>query len=98
MLSDNARTFRAASKSLQDVEWTFNIPKAPWWRGVFERMVRSIKQCLRKILGQAKLSQDELLAAITEVEMVINSRPLSYMSPDDLEEPLTPSYLIVVGG
>ena len=95
MLSDNAKTFRAASKCLREVKWTFNVPKAPWWGGVFERMVRSTKRCLRKILGQAKLSEDELLTAITEVEMVINSRPLSYMSADDIEEPLTPSHLMV---
>ena len=58
-------------------------------------MVQSTKRCLRKILGQAKFSQDELLTAITEVEMVINSRPLSSISADDLEEPLTPSHLMV---
>ena len=33
--------------------------------------------------------------AIMEVEMVINSRPLSYVSANDLDEPLTPSHLIV---
>jgi len=32
---------------------------------------------------------------LTEVEMVINSRPLSYVSTDDQEEPLTPSHLLV---
>ncbi len=61
-------------------------------QGVFERCT---KRCLRKIIGQAKFSHDELLTAITEVKMVINSQPLSYMSADDLEEPLTPSHLIV---
>ena len=95
MLSDNGKTFKAAAKSVQDVKWIFNVPKAPWWGGVFERMVRSTKRCLRKIIGQAKFSQDELLMAIVEVEMVINSWPLSYMSANDLEEPLTPSHLIV---
>ena len=89
------KTFKSAAKSLREVKWTLNVPKAPWWGGVFERMVHSIKRCLRKIIGQAKLSFDELLTAITEVEMVINSRPLSYISTDDLEEPLTPSHLIV---
>jgi hypothetical protein len=29
------------------------------------------------------------------MEMEINSRPISYMSADDLEEPRTPSYLMV---
>ena len=38
---------------------------------------------------------DELLTALAEIEAVINSRPLSYLSPDDIEEPLTPSHLLV---
>ena len=46
-------------------------------------------------MGQEKLTYDELLTAITEVEMVINSRPLSYVSADDMEEPLTPSHLLI---
>ena len=58
-------------------------------------MVRSTKQCLKKIIGQAKLSYDELLTALTEVEMVLNSRPLTYVSANNLEEPLTPSYLLI---
>jgi hypothetical protein len=95
ILSDNGKTFLAAAKSIREVKWMFNVPKAPWWGGVFERMVKSTKRCLRKILGQAKFSYDELLTAITEVEMVVNSRPLSYVSAGDLEEPLTPSHLMV---
>jgi hypothetical protein len=95
MLSDNAKTFKAAAKSVKKVKWIFNVPKAPWWGGVFERMVHCTKRCLRKIIGQARFSQDELLTAIIEVEMVINSRPISYMSAEDLEEPLTPSHLMV---
>ena len=63
--------------------------------GVFEWMIRCTKQSLRKIIGQANFSHDELLTAISEVEMVLNSRPLSYLSTDDLEEPLIPSHLIV---
>ena len=78
-----------------DVKWSFNLEKAPWWGGVFERMVRSTKRCLRKMIGQAKISLDELLTAVTEVEAIVNSRPLLYVTSDDLEEPLTPSHLLV---
>ena len=95
ILSDNGKTFEAAAKSLHQVKWQFNVPKAPWWGGVFERLIRSTKRCLKKTIGQAKLTYDELLTALTEVENVINSRPLSFMSTADLEEPLTPSHLIV---
>ena len=57
--------------------------------------MRSTKRCLRKALGQAKLSYDELPTALIEIEMVINSRPLTYISANDLYEPLTPSHLLV---
>ena len=76
------------------VEWNFNLEKAPWWGGIFERMVISTKHCLRKMIGQAKFTHDELLTAVIEVEAIINSRPLSYVSADDLEEQLTPSHLV----
>ena len=44
-------------------------------------------------MGQAKLSLDELHTAI--VDSIINSRPLSYLTSSDLEEPLTPSHLLI---
>ena len=61
---------------------------------MFERMIRMTKCCLKKIVGRAKLSQDEFTMLITEVEGVINSRPISYLSSDDTEEPLTPAHLL----
>ena len=109
ILSDNGKSFKAAAVFIEKVfkdktvidhlsnmrtEWVFNVEKAPWWGGVFERLVRSTKHCLRKFIGQAKFSLDELHTAVVEVECIINSRPLTYLSPDDLEEPLTPSHLI----
>ena len=39
-------------------------------------------------------SYDELLTAVIEVEGVLNSRPLLYVSVDDLDEPLTTSHLL----
>ena len=110
LISDNGKTFKSAAKSIEatlnhpevqqyfagiGMEWSFNLEKAPWWGGVFERMVKSVKRCLRKTIGRAKLCYDELLTALTEVEMIVNSRPLSYISADDTEEPLTPSHLLV---
>ncbi len=110
MVSDNGKTFKAAARILHSIvshgdvqryitglgiKWVFNLPKAPWWGGVFKRLIRSTKRCLRKIVGQARLTYDELLTAIVEVEAVLNSCPLSYVSMDDIEEPLTPSHLLI---
>ena len=58
-------------------------------------MVKSTKRCLRKVVGKAKIYYDELLGIITEIEAVINSRPLTYVSAEDLDEPLTPSHFCV---
>ena len=76
------------------VQWTFNLARAPWWGGVFERMIRMTKRCLKKIVGRARLTLDELTTLTTEVKGVINSRPISYVSSDDTEEPLTPAHLL----
>ena len=61
---------------------------------LFERMVQSMKWCLRKASGKAKLSYNELATVLTEMKAIINLRPLSYFSSEDLEEPLTPSHLL----
>ena len=108
IISDNGTTFTAASKiitnvlndpsvqehfAVNQVRWIFNLEQAPWWGGYFERMIKSAKRCLKKCLGRSTLSYDELLTFITETEAVLNSRPLTFVSMDDLEEPLTPSHL-----
>ena len=50
---------------------------------------------MKKSIGINCLTYDELLTLITEVEAVLNSRPLSCVSSEDPEEPLTPSHLLV---
>ena len=106
--SDNALTFKAAESLLKKLTqdhtfqeftqnrriiWRFNLPLSPWWGGYFERMVGSVKRCLRKVLGNARLTYDELSTVLTEVENTLNSRPLTYLY-DELGEALTPSHLL----
>lgn len=110
LLSDNAKTFKSAEREItsilnnlivqrhfvnMSIDWRFNIERAPWWGGVFERMIQSAKRCIRKTIGKARLTYDELITILAEVEMILNSRPLSYMESDDNEQPLTPSHLII---
>ena len=49
------------------IEWRFNLERAPWWGGFFERMVESVKRCLHKVIGNARLTFDELLTVLVEV-------------------------------
>lgn len=71
----------------------FNLPLSPWWGGYFERMVGCVKRCLKKVLANSKLTQDELSTVLTEVENSLNFRPLTYLY-DNLSEALTPSHLL----
>ena len=108
-MSDNAKTFKTAARFLSSifelpevqrfllnhkVKWKFNLERAPWWGGFFERMVRCVKRCLKKILKNAKLTYEELLTVVVAIECVLNSRPLTYVSSEDRVEPLTPSHLL----
>ena len=109
IVSDNAKTFKSASKSLSAlfdlvevqkflqnlrVTWRFIIERAPWWGGFFERLIRSVKRCLKKMLRNARLTYEELLTVIIEIECVLNSRPLTYVNSEDMDKPLTPSHLV----
>ena len=46
------------------------------------------------MLRNARLTYEELLTVIIEIECVLNSRPLTYVSSEDMDEPLTPSHLV----
>ena len=62
--------------------------------GFFERMVASVKYNLRKTLGNARLSYEELLTVLVEVECMLNARPLTCEYNKVHGEVLTPSHLI----
>jgi hypothetical protein len=40
-------------------------------------MVQSVKRCLRKTLGNARLTLDELNTVLVKVEGTLNARPLT---------------------
>ena len=51
-------------------------PLSPWLGGYYERLVRTVKSTLWKILGRSKLNFDELYTILTQVACMLNSRPL----------------------
>ena len=70
------------------------MEKAPSWGGFFERLNKSVKRCMKKILRTSHPTEEELLTLLLEVEVTLNSRPLTYVSTEVAREPLTPSHLL----
>ena len=107
--SDNATTFVGAEWWLrnvmkdenlqnylahQSIVWQFNLSRAPWWGGQFERLVGIVKQALFKSVRRAILTWKELEEVMLDVEVAINNRPLSSIE-DDVQLPLlTPNMMI----
>ena len=109
LLSDNAKTFKAGCKEVKTivrshevqrylssnrVTWKFIVERAPWWGGFWERLIQSVKKCLKKTVGRTSLDYDELNTVLVETESIINSRSLTYVYGDDesISHLLTPSH------
>ena len=99
IISDNATNFKAKETRefllSHSIKWEPIIANAPWMGGMYERMIRSVKRCLKKVLRNARLTMDELNTIVIEVECIVNNRPLTYVDNDDLNETVTPNHLIL---
>ncbi|GFU90940.1 integrase catalytic domain-containing protein [Trichonephila clavipes] len=107
---DNGTNFRGAFNDLSKLNWSkiveetrtpkilwkFIPPTAAWWGGWWERLVRTVKELLKRTLGRSVLKYDELYTVLCDCESIINCRPLTYVSenPEELI-PLTPSMFLI---
>ena len=98
VVHDNAKTFKSRDVKRfmvqHGIKQRFILPASPWWGGFYERLVRSVKLSLRKSLGKSLLNYEELETVLCNIEAIINNRPLTYVSEDDMDEALTPYHLI----
>ena len=51
------------------IKWQFNMSRAPWWGGQFERMVSLVKQALYTSVGNNLLTWSELQDVQLDVEV-----------------------------
>ena len=75
--------------SVEEIKWKYICEGSPWWGGFYERLMKTIKTPLKKILGKSRMHNDEMATVLKEVEAQVNSRPLC--SPSD--EPSEQNYL-----
>ena len=107
--SDNGSTFIGAAAWIKQVQndeklndflarhqitRKFNLGRAPWWGGQFERMIGLVQTAVRKTIGNACLSFEELKKVFLDVEIALNGRPLSYVEDDAQLPVLTPNSML----
>ena len=109
IISDNGTNFRSAERFLVDIStepevvshlqthnitWKFITPRSPWSGGFYERLIGVTKACLCKALFRKRVNFQELHTILKEIENLINSRPLTYLSEEVREDYLTPNHLL----
>ncbi|TKS65471.1 hypothetical protein D9C73_028149 [Collichthys lucidus] len=79
-------------------EWHFNPPHASHMAGAWERMIGVSRRILDAMLlqhGKAKLTHEVLVTFMSEVNAIVNARPLTAVSTDpEHPEILTPAMLL----
>lgn len=98
--SDKATTFRLASTlfsqtdadpdsvqtffSSHGIEWRFTSAHSPWKGGIYERLIKIVKESFTRSIGKKRLTTDEFQTVVCEIEALLNSRPLSYVCSDEV--------------
>ena len=114
IVSDNAKTFKSSAKMLTKRYFHTQVSRdslqIEGFRGcltctghpggmVFSKgWYRMRNNSLRMTRRNVKLDYDELHTILVEVEKTLNSRPITFASPDDVEELLTPYHRIYERG
>lgn len=80
----------------QKIQFKFNPPGAPHFGGLWEREIRSLKSALNVTLGAQHVTEEVLSTVLTEIEGMLNSKPLGYVSSDVADvDPITPNSLLL---
>lgn len=78
------------------VNWHFIPAHSPHFGGLWEAGIKSSKYHLKRVIGNAILTFEELCTLLVQVEATLNSRPISPLSsdPNDLQ-PLSPAHFLI---
>lgn len=80
----------------QGILWRFTPEHAPHFGGLWEAAVKSFKYHLRRVVGDVRLTFEELATTLSQIEPCLNSRPLIPLpSPEEGIEALTPGHFLI---
>ena len=79
----------------QKIEWKFNPPSSPHFGGLWEAAVKSTKRHLKTVTRNMKLTFEEAVTILSQIEACLNSRPLTTLPDSDSIEALTPGHFLI---
>lgn len=107
IFSDNGTNFVGTNSILIDkklhyfntskgIEWHFIPPSSPHFGGLWEAGVKATKHHLKRQLGSAILTHEEMNTVLIQIEACLNSRPLCSLSDSDSScDVLTPGHFLI---
>ncbi|XP_071578330.1 uncharacterized protein [Temnothorax nylanderi] len=82
--------------SVDRIDWHFIPPSAPHFGGIWEAGIKSTKYHLKRIVGNALLTYEEMYTVLTQIESCLNSRPITAISSDPNDPcALTPGHFLI---
>lgn len=108
LVSDQGKNFVGANSTLQrllkdvaehdhQIKFEFNPPGSPHFSGLAEAGIKAVKTHLSRVIGSQRLTYEEFSTVLTQVEALLNSRPLTPLSadPNDLSV-LSPGHFLTM--
>ena len=110
LYSDNAKSFVQSGNiigqllSSSEFEEKFRFPSiahktipiyAAWYGATWERLIKTVKQCLFKTLGRNTPSISEFSTFLTDIQKILNNRPLTYRSSENELDIISPNHFLV---
>ena len=82
--------------SVHKVRFRFNPPNAPHFGGTWEREIKSVKASINAVLKVQSVPEPVLRTLLVDIEGILNSKPLGYVSSDAADvDPITPNVLLL---